>query len=262
MHPEQAPGPDRSPERPEHAPARAPDEHDLRQNPDAADGDEPRDADEHAAADNSPIDHSMLDALDATADPARELPAPDGESARDDKTPPASSVEQAAPALQTASAAADAATPPAAGLAAGDSTAPTKPRRKRRERTPYDDCRLQPPFPLTLLAQKLWNRLYVDTPHMWLIASNLKAARYCTLFAMWIEISQVLGTKGMIYVRHAKDNARVDAIRIMPHFQYLVRLEYVLESLERDLGIDARGDAAEYEELRLRCQREDAERAG
>lgn len=227
MHPEQAPGPDRSPERPE----RAPDEHDLRQNFDDSDGDEPRDADEHAAAANSPIDHSMLDALDATADPAREQPAPDGESA------PAS-VEEEAPAPSVGSEPADAATPPAAAL-----TAPKKKRRKRRrkklEPAPWIP---EPPVRLTPTAQNLWERLLRYRLYFDLATDLWMLARYCLYLELWYSAVQVLNTKGLVYLRQQRprgDGAPpVDSIRLMPHADFMLRLEYVLVQHERILGID------------------------
>lgn len=238
MHPEQAPGPDDAPKPPTGATPNAarPDSSAGEQRENTARDEQttnaPRDPEEnphlHTGTNITPVDHSMIESLGGLA-PTDTHPVPEAApaDARDGNAP--------APA-----------------------PAPKPAKRRRRRSLAEYDRRIIPPFPLSPLAEKLWNRLFMSTPHLWLIASYFKAARYCTLFAMWIEISQVLNTKGMIYVRHAKDNARVDAIRIMPHFQYLMRLEYALESLERELGIDARKDAAIHAELVARV-REDSD---
>ncbi|MBL8761450.1 MAG: hypothetical protein JNL50_09130 [Phycisphaerae bacterium] len=271
MHPEQAPGPDDAPKHATQGTPRAARGDIISAGGDTGDprGEPPRDQrgelprnqhdspprDEQAASaprdpeenpqlhtgDNiTPVDRSMIESLGGTA-------PPDTHHTSEIEPAPADTI---APANSSADASAD----------ARDGIAPAPAPAKRRRRRGSSDLRpcICPPFPLSPLAEKLWNRLFMSSPHLWLIASYFKAARYCTLFAMWIEISQVLSTKGMIYVRHAKDNARVDAIRIMPHFQYLMRLEYALESLERELGIDARGDAGRYAEFMERV-REDSD---
>jgi len=257
MHPEQAPGPDDAPKHATHGTPRAArgdiisaggdtgdprgelprNQHDSPPRDEQA-ASAPRDPEEnpqlHTGDNITPVDRSMIESLGGTAPP---------------DTHHTSEIEPAP--ADTIATARDGNAP---------APAPTStPAKRRRRRSPADyEPRINPPFPLSPLAEKLWNRLFMSSPHLWLIASYFKAARYCTLFAMWIEISQVLSTKGMIYVRHAKDNARVDAIRIMPHFQYLMRLEYALESLERELGIDARGDAGRYAEFMERV-REDSD---
>lgn len=91
-----------------------------------------------------------------------------------------------------------------------------------------------PPWPLGAAADLLWRRLsatVVITDHR----SLARFARYCQLSATWSRAMDTIQEKGVAQTIKTGDGKAVREAKMMPHADYVLRVEAIMARLETEI---------------------------
>jgi hypothetical protein len=88
-----------------------------------------------------------------------------------------------------------------------------------------------PLWPLTEPARGLWMRL-ATTAVLSSHHAMVRLMRYCQLLAAWQKAMQTVGDKGVAQAIKTGDGKGVREAKLMPHAEWVVRVEAILARLE------------------------------